>query len=200
MVEAASYAENLKTRHRERYIRLTRRGSSRRSFDDAVRISRENWADYDSINERYCPWDPCYSGTRAGVTLATTTDLATLTCGGSGELRVIEAFMGGESAASAVERLAMQRSTGGATPTNQTPEKALTRSPAAVATFATAWTTQPTLSGNPFIWLSANTFGGTDRWVPTPGEEFYLVNGELVSFRSSSGTSVVSFHVVWEEM
>lgn len=196
MRESAAHAEVIKRRMRVRYAGMAKATA----FESMLRDSLDFWGEYDDVNQRLCPWDPVYSGTRAGITLATTADAWTLSSGASGQLRLIEAFMGGESGASAVERLALQRSTGGTTPTNQTPEKASTRSPAAVATFATTWSAQPTLSGNPFAWLSANTFGGSDRWVPAPGEEFYLVNGELMSARSSSGTSVVSTHAVWEEL
>jgi len=198
--QSAAYAEGLKRELRRHYRAATRRGSS--AFDDMLRRSREFWAQYDEINTRYCPWDPVYSGTRAGVTqAASTADLWTLSVGSTGQLRILESFVGGESTASAVARLAMQRSTGGATPTNQTPEKASTRSPSAVATFATTWTTQPTLSGNPFLFHAFNTFGGTDRWVPQPGEEVYLVNSEILSLRPQTATSnIYSAHVVWEEM
>ena len=201
MCQSQAAAEAIKSRLRSRYAATSRPYRGHRvPFDRQLAISREFWAEYDDVNQRMCPWDPVYSGTRGGVTLATTTDLATLTSPGSGQLRILESFLAGESAASAIERLAMQRSTGGATPTNQTPEKASTRSAASSSTFATAWTTQPTLSGNPFIYHDCNTFGGTDRWVPSPGEEFWLVNGELMSWRSASGTSVVSSHHVWEEL
>ena len=162
--------------------------------------SRAFWKEYEEINRIWLPEDPVYTGTRSGVTLATTTDLWTLSSGASGQDRILESYVGGESTASTVVRIAVQRSTGGATPTNQTPEKMNTRSPAAVSTFATTWTTQPTLSGNATLFHAFNTFGGTDRWVPQPGEEIYLVNAEILSARSASGTPVVSAHVVWEEL
>jgi hypothetical protein len=199
MQDSARHAEEIKRGMRRVYA-ASSRARRPQSFARMLALATEFWEEYDDVNQRLCPWDPVYSGTRAGITLATTTDACTLTAGSTAQLRVLEAFMAGESAASAVERLAMQRSTGGATPTNQTPEKASTRSPAAVATFATGWTTQPTLSGNPFAWLAANTFGGSDRWVPVPGEELYLVNSEQLSLRSNSGTSVVSIHLIWEEL
>jgi hypothetical protein len=113
---------------------------------------------------------------------------------------VLESFAAGEATVSTVVRIAIQRSTGGTTPTNQTPEKFSTRSPAAVATFATTWSAQPTLSGAALMFHAFNAFGGGDRWVAQPGEEVYLVNGELLSCRSASGTPVVSAHVVWEEL
>jgi hypothetical protein len=194
-------AERIKQEMRLVYIAQTRpRGGKLPPFDVMVERSRNFWMEYDDVNLRLCPWDPVFSGTRAAVTTATSADLWTLSCGASGQLRLLEAFDSGEVAASAVYRCPLQRSTGGATATNQTPEKANTRSPSAVATFATAWSTQPTLSGNPFAFLDFNAFGGSDRWVPVPGEELYLVNGEILSHGRSSVATTISTHAIWEEM
>ena len=113
---------------------------------------------------------------------------------------MLESYVGGESTTSTAARIAIQRSTGGTTPTNQTLEKMSTRSPAAAGTFATTWSAQPSLSGSALLYHAFNTFGGTDRWVSAPGEEIYQVNGELLSERSASGTPVVSTHVVIEEL
>lgn len=196
------YAESLKRGMRDHYSMITMRQRGKLSFDQMVKDAKDFWSEYEEINRKLCPDDPVYSGTRAGVTqAASTADLWTLSVGSSGQLRILESFVGGESTSSAVCRLAMQRSTGGTTPTNQTPEKASTRSPSAVATFATTWSAQPTLSGNPFLFHAFNTFGGTDRWVPQPGEEIYLVNSEILSLRPQTATSnIYSAHVVWEEM
>lgn len=192
-------AERIKRQMRARYAQAVREtiGESAAAFRTR---SREFWSHYQAVNDDLIPEDPVYSGSIAAHTMATTADNWTLTSPASGQARVLEAFLSGEAGASAVARVALQRSTGGATPVNQTPEKFSTRSPAAAGTFATGWTTQPTLSGNPFAFQGFNAFGGADRWVPQPGEEFYLVNGELMSNRSASGTSVVSGHVVFEEL
>jgi hypothetical protein len=181
-------AEGMKNALRRDYV--TRPRSDWRGF----------WAEYEQINRDLLPEDPVYTGTRSGVTLATSTDLWTLTSPGSGQTRVLEHYLGGESTSSTVLRFAIQRSTGGTTATNQTPELMNTRSPAAASTFATGWVAQPTLSGSALLWVAINTFGGTDRWVPAPGEEIFQVNGELLSGRSASGTPVVSSHLVWEEL
>jgi hypothetical protein len=192
-------AERIKREMRQHYIATTRRLPAM-SFTRYHDLAMNFWADYDMVNHRLCPWDPVYSGVRSAVTTAATADFWTITCGASGQARLLEVYDAGEVAASAVIRIPIQRSTGGATPTNQTPEKANTRSPSGVSTFATAWSTQPTLSGNPFAFTDFNAFGGSDRWVPVPGEEFYVVNGELVSHGRSSAATTISGHVIYEEM
>lgn len=194
-----AYAEEIKRAMRRDYARAVRQttGEPRERF---LSRSRAMWEEYEDINRVYLPDDPVYTGTRSGVTLATTTDLWTLTSGSTGQDRVLESYLGGENTASTVVRFAIQISTGGTTPTNQTPEKMNSRSPAAASTFRTAWTGQPTLSGNPLLFHAFNTFGGTDRWVAAPGAEIYLVNGEQLSGRSASGTPIVSSHLIWEEL
>lgn len=192
-------AETTKQALREKYAASAVR-ENKSNYDTWVVRSSAFWAEYEDINRRLLPEDPVYSGTRGGVTLATTTDLWTLSSPAAGQLRILESFVGGEATTSSVVRLAVQRSTGGTTPTNQTPEKFNTRSPAAASTFATTWSAQPTLSGAPNLFHAFNAFGGGDRWVSQPGQEIYLVNAEILSCRSASGTPVVSGHVIWEEM
>ena len=198
--EAFWHAEDLKQQMRLGYIRLAPPGLTFDAHADLKRRAYDFWAEVEEVNRVWLPEDPMYASARGGFTLATTTDIFTLTSGASGQDRVCESTISGEATASAVNRVAFQRSTGGATPTNQTPEKLNTRSPAAASTTATTWTTQPTLSGNAAFFHAFNAFGGSDRWVPAPGQEFYLVNGELCSVRSASGTSVVSYYVHWEEL
>jgi len=192
-------AETAKQALREKYAASAAREKGT-DFDKWVARSAAFWAEYEDVNRRLLPDDPVYSGTRAGATLATTADLWTLTCPGSGQMRVLESFVGGEATVSTATRIAVQRSTTGTTATNQTPEKFSTRSPSAAATFATTWSAQPSLTGAALLFHAFNAFGGGDRWVAQPGQEVYLVNGELLSARSASGTPVVSAHVVWEEL
>jgi hypothetical protein len=160
----------------------------------------EMWAEYEEINRRLIPEDPVYSGSRGGVALSTSADLWTYTSAATGQARVLEISIGGEATVSAVTRVGFYNASSGATPTNQTMEKFSTRSPAAGGTFATAWTTAPTLNTNPVLWFAFNAFGGADKWIAQPGGESYVVNGEKVSKRSNSGTSTVSGHVIVEEM
>lgn len=193
------YTETLKRSMLASYACAVRqtKGEPRERF---LARSHAFWVEYEELNRTYLPDDPVYTGTRAGVTLSTTADLWTLTSPGSGQLRVLESYIGGEATTSTVLRFAVQLSSSGTTPTNQTPEKMNSRSPAAASTFATTWSAQPTLSGNALLFQAFNAFGGTDRWVPAPGSEIYLVNGEKLSGRSAVGTPVVSSHLIWEEM
>ena len=192
-------AEKLKIVLRTGYAQAVRQAynESRERF---LSRSHDFWQSYEALNRLWLPEDPVYSGSRAGITLATTTDLWTLTVAAAAQVRVLESYLGGEATASTVLRFAVQISTSGTTPTNQTPSLFNSRSPAASSLFRTAWTTQPTLSGNPLLFHAFNAFGGTDRWVPQPGEEIYLVNGEQLSGRSASGIPIVSGHLIWEEL
>lgn len=172
---------------------------------DAYRpLWREFWEEYEQVNRDLLPEDPSYSLTRAGIALSTTVDLWTLTVGTSGQLRILESYIAGEATVSAVARVGLAlASTNGVTPTAYTPEKFNSRSPAAVGTAATGWTTQPVRSTNSKLLHAFNAFGGSDRWVPQPGEEVYLVgtgSSEQYSMRSLSGTSTVSAHSIWEEL
>lgn len=171
-------------------------------FDRAAQVDRsaEMWAEYEDINRRLIPEDPVYSGVRAGVALSTTADLWTYTSAATGQARALEVNLGGEAAASAVNRVGLFNSSSGATPTNQTLEKFSTRSPAAAGTFATAWVTAPTLNAQAVLLFAFNAFGGGDKWIAQPGAELYTVNGEKISMRSLSGTSTVSAHLIVEEM
>lgn len=194
-----AHAEDLKQSMRRQYATCVRQmhGEPREQF---LARSRAFWQEYEELNRVHLPDDPVYTGTRAGATLATTADLWTLTTAATAQVRILESYLGGENVASTVVRFAVQISTGGATPTNQTPEKMNSRSPAATSLFRTAWTTAPTLSGTPLLFHAFNTFGGTDRWVPAPGAEIYLVNGEQLSGRSAAGTPIVSAHLIFEEL
>lgn len=186
--------------HLKLALRKSRRKTYNLDYEKDKELSYEFWSEYEDINRRLLPEDPVYSGSRGGVTLSTTVDLWTYTSAASGQSRLLEFSIGGESTASTVLRLGMYMSSSGATPTNQTPEKFNTRSPAAAGTFATTWTTQPTLNSNPLFWFAFNTFGGADKWIAAPGSEIYLVNGEKASARSASGTPGVSAHLIFEEL
>ena len=193
-------AELEKIRLRREYCARVAREGHLPFHEDKMR-SDEFWMEYEEINRLWLPEDPVYAGTRPGVALTTTADPFTSKAGASGQHRILEIFMGGEATVSAVARVALNRpGTNGVTATNQTPEKMNTRSPAAVSTFVTGWTTQPVRSTNDLILLAFNAFGGGDRFVPQPGAEIYAVNSEELSCRSLSGTSTVSTHVHWEEL
>ena len=198
-LQRLAFAEPLKQAMRQQYAACIRQTHGE-SVDRFLARSHAFWQEYEALNRLYLPDDPVYSGSRGGVTLTTTDDLWTLTSAASAQVRILESFLGGEATTSTVLRFAVQISTGGSTPTNQTPEKFNSRSPAATSLFRTAWTTDPTLSGSALLWHAFNAFGGSDRWVPQPGAEIYLVNGEQLSGRSASGTPVVSAHLIFEEL
>lgn len=170
--------------------------------------SRAFWEQYEAYNQAYIPEDPVYSKTSAGVTLTTTKSLWQLLAAASGQMRVLESFIGGEATTSTVLRFSVALSVigTGTVPTTYTSEKFNSRSPAAATTAygaATAdvvWGTTPETLNNPLIVHAFNAFGGTDRWVAQPGEEIYRVNGEYLSGRSLSGIPVVSAHVIYEEL
>lgn len=194
-------AEKIKTQMRRVWARENR---WKMGWNEYRPLWKEFWSEYEEINRVWIPEDPVYSVTRAGSALSLTVDLWTLTVGTAGQLRILESYISGEAAASAVNRVGIAIATSnGVTPTAFTPEKFSTRSPAAVGTAATSWTTQPTRSTNSKILHAFNAFGGSDRWVPQPGEEIYAVGtgtSEQYSCRSLSGTSTVSAHCIWEEL
>jgi hypothetical protein len=202
-----AFTEPLKQAMRERYAACIRQ-TANEPRERFLARSFEFWSEYEWLNRLHLPDDPVYSKTSAGVTLTTTNSLWQLLAAASGQMRVLESYVGGEATTSTVLRFSVARSAAGSgtTPATYTPEKFNTRSPAAAttcygsATAQVAWgTTQETLN-NPLFFHAFNAFGGTDRWVPQPGEEIYLVNGEYMSGRSLSGTPVVSAHVIFEEL
>jgi hypothetical protein len=200
-------SEAIKQEMRKKYSHATRK---RDSFDNMRRRAFDFWSGYEEINLLWVPEDPVYSKVTTGLTTATTNSIYELKSPAAGQLRVLESFIGGENTTSTVARITFNRASAegtGTAPTVYTPEKFNTRSPAAASTVygalsaAVAWgTAQETLNANPLIVHGLNSFGGTDRWVSQPGEEIYLVNAELASLRSFTGTPIVSAYVVFEEL
>ena len=182
-------------------LRLQHFAETSRSCAEALEQAARFWARYEQFNRDFAPDDPVYSVERSGVALVTTTDTYTFIAAAAAQVRILEIIWGGEATASAVNRISHQRSTGGATGSGAvTPEKFNTRSPAATTVVDTAWVTQPTLSGNPWLVLVLNAFGGYVDWKAAPGEEFYIVNSEQMSIRSQSGTSTFSSTIIFEEL
>lgn len=150
-----------------------------------------------------------YSVSMNGVTLSTSADtrtLVTTTAGAGSSVYVYELFMAGEAGSAAVVRFAVNRpSAVGITSSGpQTPVVLNPSSPAAGSTWATGWTTQPTLSTNDVILPTFNAFGGIVRWVAPPDSQIVTGNSLAgaaanLSFRSRSGTSVISGHILFEE-
>lgn len=180
-------------------------GCSRRGhhacYARAVERARAFWARYEQVNRLYLPDDPVYSVVRTATALSTTADTYTMIAAAAAQFRLLEIIWGGEATASAVNRIAHQRSTGGTTGGGAlTPEKFNTRSPAASTVVNTTWGAVPTLSGNPWWTLALNAFGGYVDWKAAPGAEVYCVNSEQMSMRSLAGTSLFSSTIVFEEL
>jgi hypothetical protein len=147
-----------------------------------------------------------------GVTLNTTNSVFMLRPSASIQFRVLEDYVGGEATTSTVLRAGMARISAdgsGTAPTTYTAQKLNPLSQAAatvvyggLSALVAFGTTQETL-GDPLVVHAFNAFGGTDRWVPQPGEEIYgtgAVGTNAISLRSLSGTPVVSGHVIFEEL
>jgi hypothetical protein len=159
------------------------------------------------VNRDLCPDDPVYSITRAGVALSTSADLMDFQPSAGGQGRILELIIGGEGAASAVNRVQLTRgnATTTTTPTGYasiTATKFNTRSPAAAGSYGSSVTA--TLASTNLLVLAFNAFGGFIRWVAAPGEEIYYfgdgTNMEWIGMRSLSGTSTVSSTGVFEEL
>lgn len=170
-----------------------------RCLNEAIDRSWEFWTQYELVNRELCPDDPVYSIVNPGTALSTTADNLTFQAYTTGQTRVLEIMIGGEATASAVNRVSVQRA-GTAITSNTaiTPEKFNLRSPAALGTYGKAGT--QALVGNPMLSIAFNAFGGFIRWVAAPGEEIYCSNGEVLSIRSASGTSIVSSTGIFEEL
>lgn len=169
-----------------------------RCYAEAIERSRKFWPTYEQVNRDYCEDDPVYSTVREGAALSTTANHLHFKAAASGQVRILEIMIGGEAAASAVNRVAFANynaTLAGAS--SITPEKFNSRSPAAAGTYGHS-NTSALLAGNAIAW-PLNAFGGFIDWKAAPGEEFYIVNGEVCGIRSLSGTSTCTSTVVFEE-
>lgn len=153
----------------------------------------------------------CYNKPFTGVAVSTTNSTWQVVPTATNMSRILEHYVGGESTTSTVLRanIARQNAAGtGTTPTTYTPNKLNPVSAAATSTVYgglsanVAWGTNQETLFDPLVTHTFNTFGGTDRWVPQPGEEVYMDNGtgNGCSFRSLSGTPTVSGHLIFEEL
>lgn len=203
-------AEALKTEMRKQWADFNGRLKAP-EFDDGqwregwLALSNAFWMEYEQVNRDYIPDDPVYSITLMGVTASTAAIWAEYKPSATGQARVLESYFGGEATSSTVERIGFfVATTAGVTPTAYTPNKMNQMSAAAAGTAATAYTTQPVFPTNPSFVHAFNAFGGTDRWVPQPGEELYVHGqgtvGEPGDWQPKAGTAVMSSHGMVEEM
>jgi len=189
------FADELKLAMRKHYMHW----SQPTGYSEAMRHARQMWTRYELVNRVCCENDPVYSIVNPGVALSTSADTLTLQAAAAGQTRGLEIIIGGEATASAVNRVSVQRAGTSITGNSAiTPEKFNTRSGTAAGTYGKAGT--QALSGNPTLSLAFNAFGGFIRWVAQPGEELYVVNSEVYSMRSASGTSTVSATWIFEEL
>jgi hypothetical protein len=155
-----------------------------------------------------------FSCSTNGLALSTSADYHTLVTAATGVgsvLKVYEFFLAGEAGSSAVVRVAINRpSAVGITigATVQTPVKV---NPASgVATFTVAgsasavssWSTQPAITADDVLTPTFNAFGGAFRWIAPPDSEVVVgAQGAVANliFRSRSGTSTCSGHILVEE-
>lgn len=136
--------------------------------------------------------------------LSTSNDLLTITPASNRRIQIIEISVCGMGTASAANELGVYDvTTAGVTGSGAlTPTKLDRFAPAAASTVNTGWTTQPVVGGK-LLALGVNANGGIYRWVARPGEEINVTGGATtnfqLSFRSATGTSNVSVHVVFSE-
>ena len=148
-----------------------------------------------------------YISSREGVTPVAGDMLLGWTTGADELARIMEIMIGGEAAASAVNRMAVRRSTTNLiTPTAQTPAKRSPTSPASYTLVATTAATQPVTAALPALWTQAfNVFGGQVLWRALEADEGLIIVGATVgsselSLEASSGTGVISGECVHEDL
>lgn len=145
-----------------------------------------------------------YTVSRSNTALSTTNDYMTIIGGASRRFRILEVSvsgMGATSAAAAACELGVFLSTGGTTGGGAlTPKKWDTNTAVFSGTVNTTWSGQPTTSGDPYVRLGFNAYGGIYRWVCPPNKEIAFAGTEQCSVRSVVGTASVSAHLVIEEI
>ncbi len=136
------------------------------------------------------------------VTPTAGNDILTVITAASRRARIVEVAVAGRGTSSAMQQIEVGRSTSGTTSGgNQTPGKFdHTDQPAAVHTYATTWSVQPTLDAHSEV-IGWNALGGANRWIPPKGSGFEARNAEQLSIRASSGVTFqpMSISVVVEE-
>lgn len=104
------------------------------------------------------------------------------------------------TSAAIIERIWLQRYSGGTTPTTRT-EKYNTRSITAVA-LAQSWGTGPAASGNPLVYLDAGDKPTLQQYwrAPRPWACIWLIDAEMVGIDSSGGVNSTNvYSLFWSE-
>lgn len=147
-----------------------------------------------------------YSVSRSAFTLSTADDMYTLIGASGRRFRILEVSISGNgatSAAAAFCEVGIYLSTGGTTSAGTlTPKKWDTNTATAATAVHTGWTTDPSLSGDPYARIAFNNYGGIYQWrPPLNGMRELVFHGvEQCSIRATVGTSAVSSHVIFEEI
>ena len=120
----------------------------------------------------------------------------------SGQMAVLRTAHHGKFATTAgvVERVFLQRYSGGVTPTLRT-DKHNTRSPTAVA-LGRSWATGPTASGNPLVIIDCGDKPTLQQsWrPPRPWAAIFLIDAEMVGLDQTSGTNTSAIRdLFWSE-
>ena len=140
-----------------------------------------------------------YIVNKTQTALNTAKDSLTITAPATRSLKVSNVRAYGFGVASAANEIGIHRSTVGTTPTAITPQPIAVGSAAASFTAASIWTTDPTL-GVVIDRLSVNSNGGVAAVAIGPGNEIEIPPSGQISFRSISGTGIVTLSCTVEEV
>lgn len=129
-------------------------------------------------------------------------DIVTIISASSRRFRIQEVSVTGRGTSSAAQQIEVGRSTGGTTGGGAlTPGKFDHQDePAAVSTYNTTWSAQPTLDTHSEV-IGWNALGGANRWIPPKGNGLEMRNGDQVSIRASASVTfqAMSISVIVEE-
>lgn len=141
---------------------------------------------------------------RSGYASASTIDIA-LTSSSTSMDRLVEAYVAGEASVAGYARNQVRRdSSVGNGPSAITQTKVNPRSAAPGMTAASAFGSQPNLTGV-LLQMGLQDFGGQFRWYAGPGEEIYFIGGttgdnEIVLADALNRAYTQSAHMIVEEL
>lgn len=140
-----------------------------------------------------------YTVTKLATAVSTAADSLTITAPAARSLKVwaIRTFSNATTAAAC--ELLISRSTAGTTPVAITPTPTNPDYAAATFTAASGWTTTPTI-GVTLGRINMTAAGSIDSRVFPPGSEIDIPGGGQLSFRAITGTALVGFDVVVEQV
>lgn len=117
-------------------------------------------------------------------------------------------FMAGNNSTNVTitrQRITLQRSTAGTTPTNVTEDKWNSRSPVNSSNIVTGWVTPPTLSGQPLLILGSGLrqgYSALQKWTPPrPNATPQIQDAEQIDIRSvDTGGNVAATVAITENL